>query len=146
MYQEQTEIFYVINKIDLSSSSDSIEKYLNADTNNNNEYHTISCKTNKGIDALLQKISTKTQSITTATTASSTSTNIITRTRHRYHLVCADNALQHFLNVSSKNGLYGIDLASEDLRLACSEIGRIVGVIDVEDVLDVLFQDFCIGK
>ena len=39
-----------------------------------------------------------------------------------------------------------VDMAAEELRLAASELGRITGAIDVEDVLDVLFSDFCIGK
>ena len=39
-----------------------------------------------------------------------------------------------------------VDLAAEELRLAASELGRITGAVDVEDVLDKLFADFCIGK
>ena len=39
-----------------------------------------------------------------------------------------------------------IDMAAEELRLASSELGRITGAVDVEDVLDKLFADFCIGK
>jgi len=38
------------------------------------------------------------------------------------------------------------ELAAEDLRLALRALGRIVGRVDVEDVLDVIFRDFCIGK
>ena len=38
------------------------------------------------------------------------------------------------------------DMACEELRMAVEAIGRITGHIDVEDVLDVLFKDFCIGK
>ncbi|MGD9650670.1 MAG: hypothetical protein AB7U41_07795, partial [Dongiaceae bacterium] len=36
--------------------------------------------------------------------------------------------------------------AAEDLRYATAEIGRITGRVDVEDLLDVIFKDFCIGK
>jgi uncharacterized protein YfaS (alpha-2-macroglobulin family) len=39
-----------------------------------------------------------------------------------------------------------IDLAAEDLRLAMRALGRITGRVDVEDLLDVIFRDFCIGK
>ena len=39
-----------------------------------------------------------------------------------------------------------IELASESLRQAALSIGRITGRVDVEDVLDVLFAQFCIGK
>ena len=37
-------------------------------------------------------------------------------------------------------------MAVEELRAAIHAIGRITGKIDVEDVLDVLFKEFCIGK
>ena len=39
-----------------------------------------------------------------------------------------------------------IVLAAEELRYAAQSIGRITGRIDVEDILDVIFRDFCIGK
>jgi tRNA modification GTPase len=39
-----------------------------------------------------------------------------------------------------------MELSAEEFRKAASELGRVVGAIDVEDVLDVIFQDFCIGK
>jgi tRNA modification GTPase len=38
------------------------------------------------------------------------------------------------------------ELAAEDLRLAARAIGRITGRAGVEDMLDVIFRDFCIGK
>jgi tRNA modification GTPase len=59
-------------------------------------------------------------------------------------------ALDRFIELSSEDGggggSMGIDMAAEELRVSASEIGRIVGAIDVESVLDVLFADFCIGK
>ena len=39
-----------------------------------------------------------------------------------------------------------LDLAAEEIRIAAEEIGRITGRIDVEELLDVIFRDFCIGK
>ena len=38
------------------------------------------------------------------------------------------------------------ELMAEDLRLAARELGRIAGRIEVEDLLDAIFRDFCIGK
>jgi len=37
-------------------------------------------------------------------------------------------------------------LAAEELRYAAQAVGRVTGDIGVEDVLDALFRDFCIGK
>jgi tRNA modification GTPase len=37
-------------------------------------------------------------------------------------------------------------LVAEELRLAMRALGRITGRVDVEDLLDVVFRDFCIGK
>jgi tRNA modification GTPase len=39
-----------------------------------------------------------------------------------------------------------IEFAAEDLRLAIREIGKITGRIEVDDILDVIFAGFCIGK
>ncbi|HEY1382052.1 MAG TPA: tRNA uridine-5-carboxymethylaminomethyl(34) synthesis GTPase MnmE, partial [Dongiaceae bacterium] len=39
-----------------------------------------------------------------------------------------------------------LELKAEDLRLAVRAIGRIAGRVDVEDVLDLIFKEFCIGK
>jgi tRNA modification GTPase len=38
------------------------------------------------------------------------------------------------------------ELAAEDLRSAAHSLGRLLGRVDVEDILDVIFRDFCIGK
>jgi tRNA modification GTPase len=38
------------------------------------------------------------------------------------------------------------DIIAEELRLATAHLGKLTGRIDVEDILDVIFRDFCIGK
>ncbi|MBN9549120.1 MAG: tRNA uridine-5-carboxymethylaminomethyl(34) synthesis GTPase MnmE [Alphaproteobacteria bacterium] len=38
------------------------------------------------------------------------------------------------------------ELRAEELRLAADRLGRIIGAVDVEDILDVIFSQFCIGK
>jgi tRNA modification GTPase len=40
----------------------------------------------------------------------------------------------------------GEELAAEDLRVAADSLGRLLGRVDVEDILDVIFREFCIGK
>ena len=39
-----------------------------------------------------------------------------------------------------------IELAAEDLRIGVRSLGRITGCVDIEDILDVVFAEFCIGK
>lgn len=66
----------------------------------------------------------------------------ITRARHRTALEDCVAALDRFLSGASNTA----ELAAEDVRLAARALGRITGRIDVEDLLDVIFRDFCIGK
>jgi tRNA modification GTPase len=65
---------------------------------------------------------------------------VITRARHRVALEETEACLRRALGV----GL--TDLAAEDVRLAARSLGRITGRIDVEEMLDVIFREFCIGK
>ena len=39
-----------------------------------------------------------------------------------------------------------MDAQAEELRLASLELGKVTGRVDVEELLDVIFRDFCIGK
>jgi tRNA modification GTPase len=39
-----------------------------------------------------------------------------------------------------------LDLRAEELRLASTALGRITGRVDVENLLDIIFSEFCIGK
>lgn len=64
----------------------------------------------------------------------------LTRIRHRQALEECRASLKSSACASSS------ELAAEDLRLAARALGRITGRVDVEDVLDVIFKDFCIGK
>ncbi|KZV65655.1 tRNA modification GTPase TrmE [Peniophora sp. CONT] len=67
---------------------------------------------------------------------------VVTHARHRQHL---ESALR-FLDAFLAHGPDDIVIAAEELRYAAQAVGRISGLIDVEDVLDVVFRDFCIGK
>jgi len=40
----------------------------------------------------------------------------------------------------------GEELAAEELRSAANCLGRLLGRVDVEDILDVIFREFCVGK
>ncbi len=66
----------------------------------------------------------------------------LTRARHRHALDEASAALTRFL--SAKDA--APEMRAEELRLAATQIGRVTGRIDVEDVLGEIFARFCIGK
>ena len=65
---------------------------------------------------------------------------LLTRARHREALGVAADALRRSLAAALP------ELRAEDLRLAWRSLGRITGRVDVEDLLDVIFRDFCLGK
>jgi len=65
---------------------------------------------------------------------------LLTRARHRAALEACAAALDRFVEQPA------LELAAEDLRLATQALGRITGRVDIEDMLDVIFREFCIGK
>ncbi|MDR1693732.1 MAG: tRNA uridine-5-carboxymethylaminomethyl(34) synthesis GTPase MnmE [Lactobacillaceae bacterium] len=95
----------------------------------------ISAKTNSGIDALLGKIASIIED-----KFNSNSGFLITRARYREYLT---EVLEN-LNLFSLDKQ--IELSAEDIRMAARALGKITGRIEVDDVLDKIFSDFCIGK
>ena len=69
-----------------------------------------------------------------------TETPTLTRARHREAVGAAVAALHRAGTATLP------ELRAEDLRIAARALGRITGRVDVEDLLDVIFRDFCIGK
>jgi tRNA modification GTPase len=67
-------------------------------------------------------------------------TPLVTRARHRAGLEACVAALERFMPAKLP------ELAAEELRMAARALGRITGRVDVEDMLDLLFGEFCIGK
>jgi tRNA modification GTPase len=96
----------------------------------------ISAKTGEGLPTLLSKIAEMCGKIL----ESRGNDAPLTRQRHRLHLTEALEALERSQKVP------GRELFGEDLRLALRSLGRITGRVDIEDVLDVVFREFCIGK
>jgi tRNA modification GTPase len=98
---------------------------------------TISARTGEGLERLMEnitKIATQLQS--------GGERALITRARHREALKHATGALSAVL----ENPHQAVELVAENLRICARELGRITGSVDVEDLLDVIFRDFCIGK
>ncbi len=98
----------------------------------------ISLKKNFNIDKLITKIKNNLKN-----RFISDEDILITRERHRQHLVQCENYLKNFIE---KNNKKDFDKAAEDLRLAVKHLGMIVGKVDVEEILGSIFNDFCIGK
>jgi tRNA modification GTPase len=67
---------------------------------------------------------------------------LISRTRQRHLLRQTVVSLQRSIEVAGQ----GEELAAEELRLAAHSLGRLLGRVDVEDLLDVIFREFCVGK
>ena len=95
----------------------------------------LSARSGEGLAELLDILERE-----TVTRLGTSSAPGITRLRHRL-------ALQHCVQALRRSvAAAHAELAAEDLRLAMRELGRITGRVDVEDILDVVFRDFCVGK
>lgn len=95
----------------------------------------ISVKTGEGIDAFLDALEAIVRD-----RIGLAGQPVLTRARHREALEDCLEALRRSLEAALP------ELAAEDLRLATRALGRITGRVDVDDLLDVIFRDFCIGK
>lgn len=92
---------------------------------------------NKGIDQLINFVIKKSESLTIGNGSPG-----LTRQRHRKNL---ENCVNHLvLSLSEEQTMP--ELIAEEIRTAIKEIGKITGKVDVEELLDVIFRDFCIGK
>jgi tRNA modification GTPase len=67
---------------------------------------------------------------------------LIARERQRTLLLATADSLRRSLGAVGK----GEELVAEDLRAAAHSLGRLLGRVDVEDILDVIFREFCVGK
>ena len=98
----------------------------------------ISAATGAGVDRLLTALSHY-----VAACLAGAESALVTRERHRHALQEAQAALARATAEPLANR---DDLVAEELRIASRALGRLTGRVDVEDILDVIFRDFCIGK
>ncbi|MCY4609818.1 MAG: tRNA uridine-5-carboxymethylaminomethyl(34) synthesis GTPase MnmE [bacterium] len=96
----------------------------------------LSTKTGEGIDRLIDAMA---QRFRLAWQGAGLSPS---RARHRAALLQVADALARYRDLEAGD----VTLAAEDLRLAATALGRLTGRVDVEDLLDVIFSEFCIGK
>jgi len=98
----------------------------------------ISALTGLGMDALVAALTGHAAQVFSAGEPA-----LVTRQRHRDTLREAADALGRALALGASASE---ELVAEELRLAARALGRLTGRVDVEDILDVIFRDFCIGK
>ena len=106
-------------------------------TKNDLEFN-LSAATGEGFDRLLGELARKAEKFLGGTEFA-----LVTRERHRRAL---EDALAALRRAQASDVASREDLMAEELRIAARALGRLIGRVDVEDILDVIFQDFCIGK
>ena len=126
-------IWTVKNKIDL------VQSFKNEDNSyaiSDIVFH-ISNKQENGFISLMKRLAEF------AATYFGAEPALVSRERQRKLLEATSRALKAAL----AEGLHGReDIIAEELRTAATALGRLTGRVDVEDILDVIFRDFCIGK
>ncbi len=134
---EGAELWLVRNKIDLSDSNESGIIYSEQKYQFCSMFR-VAAGTGKGMNLLSDAIRAHASRF-----FNDAGTALITRERHREALAGAVEALGRAL----EGNLAGHEeIIAEELRLAAQWLGRLTGRVDVEDILDVIFRDFCIGK
>jgi tRNA modification GTPase len=98
----------------------------------------ISLKSGDGVDAMIAALAGKVRDRLEAASEAP----VLTRARHRRALEDAALSLERALEIVDDQP----ELVAEEIRLALRALGRITGRVDIEELLDVVFRDFCIGK
>jgi tRNA modification GTPase len=127
-----SEIWVILNKCDVKRDGGEYPDWLRR-----HKCLSLSAKTGESFDTLLTMLEEL-----LVNTFSSSESALITRARHRHVLSSCHHALERALGEPAGRD----DIIAEELRLAARDLGRLTGRVDVEDVLDVIFRDFCIGK
>ncbi|CAN7939332.1 unnamed protein product [Ixodes hexagonus] len=131
-------LLLVFNKMDLLSREERafLQERL---TSSKHDCIFTSCTTHEGIADLVSRLSAKLEALCSNPADGSPA---LTQERHRHHLQrCLEN-LQQFSSQVQGDAV----IAAEYLRLALTHLGRITGRVFTEEILDVIFRDFCIGK
>ena len=136
-YAAGSDVWGVENKADLAADNQCKSGELRTGKDHPPAF-AISALTGTGMDELVAALSAYARDYFAATESA-----IITRARHRRTLEETVAALDRCL-AEGESGRE--ELIAEELRAAVTTLGRLTGRVDVEDILDVIFRDFCIGK
>jgi tRNA modification GTPase len=134
---EHTEVWWLENKIDLKPAA-STRRSESRSMNGINRSFAISATTGDGVGDLIEALAVYSKDY-----FASTESALVTRARHRQALQETLAALDRAL-ASDHSGHE--ELIAEELRSAATTLGRLTGRVDVEDILEVIFREFCIGK
>ncbi len=129
--------FAVVNKVDLAQTIP-LPLREGLGEGYTNPFH-ISATTGKGLPELLDAIALRLKNMLDAQASAP-----LTRARHREALTHCQQHLQRALD--AYNNHQPPELVGEDIRLATRALARITGAVDVDDILDIIFREFCIGK
>ncbi|CAG00759.1 unnamed protein product, partial [Tetraodon nigroviridis] len=99
----------------------------------------ISCHTGEGLQDFLAALHSSVRNLCADPLAGAPS---LTQARHRAHLQQCCAALAQYQSYRDVD----LALAAEGVRLALTSLGRITGRVGAEEILDIIFKDFCIGK
>ena len=133
----KSDTWLIQNKIDLAVDKLCISCESGSDVSSPVTFP-ISAVTGGGMDALLAALTAFAQNYFSATEPA-----LVTRARHRRALEDTVAALDRAL---AERASGREELIVEELRAAATTLGRLTGRVDVEDILDVIFRDFCVGK
>lgn len=132
------ETWLVRTKIDLRPGSVADEQAQRMLGTEDSGFYELSAVSGEGVDRLLTDLTAFAKSA-----LESREPALVTRERQRHLLQQAETALKRAI---SEGEAGREDTFAEELRLASQALGRLTGRVDVEDVLDKIFRDFCIGK
>lgn len=124
-------VWLVRNKIDLDSASRPLAE------GGSQERFDISASRGDGVPELIAALVGFAESYFGASEG-----GLITRVRQRQLLEETASSLRRSIEAAGE----GEELAAEELRIAAHCLGRLLGRVDVEDILDVIFREFCVGK
>ena len=130
----------VLNKIDCldETAQHRLEAAVRGTMGRDDVLHFLSATTGQGMETLIASI------IGLAERAFNLEPALVTRERQRMRLQESQDSLDA-ASIQMRSGT-GEELVAEHLRAALTNLGRLTGRVDVEEVLDVIFKDFCIGK
>jgi tRNA modification GTPase len=128
-------IWFLVNKIDLID----LNQWPRIEPGFKKELtvHLLSAETGRGVDQLVQALARFAEGVFPPEPA------LVTRERQRAHLRECIHALCEARHAAGEGRE---EIFAEHLRLAARALGKLLGRVDVEDVLDSIFRDFCIGK